>query len=105
MECPRGLKSSYNSFLCHSYKSNQYLVFGKQVTKIALNNSGDSVRLLYPDNTIIKEVVYDEVPEGGAYVQDDNDNWVWTGTLTPGEVNIITNMRTTNNTKLRNTKK
>jgi len=67
----------------------QYLVWGKQDTGIALNNTSDAVRLLYPDGTVLKEVRYDDVPEGAAYVQDENDNWVWTGSLTPGEANVI----------------
>lgn len=67
----------------------QYLVFGKQETKLALNNTSDAVRLFYPDGTIITEVFYENVPEGGAYVQDNDDHWLWTSVSTPGEANII----------------
>lgn len=71
-------------------KAGEYLVFGRQDTKLALNNTSDSVRLLLADNTIITEVRYDDVPEATAYIQDQDENWIWTGTLTPGEINIIT---------------
>lgn len=66
-----------------------YLVFGRQDTKLALNNTSDSVRLLYPDGTILKEVRFDEVLEGASYIQDENDNWLWTSAITPGEQNGI----------------
>lgn len=66
-----------------------YLVFGKQETKIALNNTSDSVRLLYPDGSVVTEIAYDDVVEGASFVQDDNDKWIWTSELTPGEKNIV----------------
>ncbi|MFZ2979181.1 MAG: lamin tail domain-containing protein, partial [Candidatus Magasanikiibacteriota bacterium] len=67
-----------------------YLVFGRQDTKLALNNTSDSVRLLYPDGTIFKEVRFDDVSEGASYIQDENDSWQWTSAITPGEENIDT---------------
>ena len=69
-----------------------YEVFGRQDTKLALNNTSDSVRLLYPDGTILQEVRYDDVPEGASYVQDENEVWQWTISNTPGEANIITSV-------------
>lgn len=66
-----------------------YVIFGRQDTKLALNNTSDSVRLLYPDGTVLKEVGYDDVPEGASYVQDENEVWQWTGINTPGEANVI----------------
>jgi len=59
---------------------------------LALNNTSDSVRLLYPDGTIIVEVRYDDVPEGASYVLDENGFGVWTSTITAGEENIISNV-------------
>ena len=67
----------------------EYLVFGKQETRIALNNSSDSVRLLYPNGDVIYDIGYDNVTEGAAFVQDDDDVWVWTGEITPGEENVV----------------
>jgi competence ComEA-like helix-hairpin-helix protein len=66
-----------------------YLVFGKWQTKLALNNTNDSVRLLLPDNEIIHEVVYTDAIEGASYVQNEGGNWIWSTTLTPGEKNNI----------------
>ena len=74
-------------------EAGEYKVFGRQDTKLALNNTSDAVRLLYPDGTIIAEVAYDDVPEGAAYVQNDVGTWMWTQTLTPGEANVVAVVR------------
>ena len=63
-----------------------YLVFGKQETKIAFNNTVDSVRLLRPDNTVIAETSYGAALEGASYAIID-DEWQWTGMVTPGGEN------------------
>jgi len=68
----------------------KYMSFGKEETKITLNNTADSVRLLFSDNSLIREVAYDKVIEGASYVKTEDDNWVWSNTVTPGKVNIIT---------------
>ncbi len=70
----------------------EYLVFGRQDTKLALNNTSDSVRLLYPDGTIITEISYDDVLEGASYVLDENGFGVWTSTVTAGKKNVISNV-------------
>ncbi|PIR75407.1 MAG: hypothetical protein CO030_02025 [Candidatus Magasanikbacteria bacterium CG_4_9_14_0_2_um_filter_42_11] len=67
----------------------QYLVFGRQDTKLALNNTTDNARILYPDGTVLREVRYDDVLEGHSYVKDENDEWIWTSTLTPGKATIL----------------
>lgn len=67
----------------------QYLVFKKEQTKLALNNTSDAVRLLDPDGEIFFEISYDEVPEGASYARDDDGSWHWTTKLTPGAENIF----------------
>ncbi|OIO18618.1 MAG: hypothetical protein AUJ37_05040 [Candidatus Magasanikbacteria bacterium CG1_02_41_34] len=67
----------------------QYLVFGRQETKLALNNTTDSARILYPDGTVLRDIRYDDVPEGHSYVRNENDEWIWTSTLTPGKATIL----------------
>jgi len=67
-----------------------YIVFGKQDTKLALNNTSDSVRVLFPDNTVIAEVTYDDVIEGASYIQNEDEQWVWSMSQTPGTENIVT---------------
>ena len=80
-----------------------YLVLGKQKTKIVLNNTADAARLITPAGEVIQEVAYDSVPEGASYVRDEDEKWVWTTTITPGEMNIIQNVRTTKSTNIRTT--
>jgi len=70
-------------------QSEEYFVVGRQDSKLALNNTNDSVRLLYPDGTILQEVFYDDVLEGASYALGSDDIWNWTGAITPGEKNII----------------
>ena len=67
----------------------QYLVFGRQDTKLALNNTTDSARILYPDGTLLRDIRYDDVLEGHSYVRDQNDEWIWTSSLTPGTATIL----------------
>ncbi|MFH1946660.1 MAG: lamin tail domain-containing protein [Candidatus Magasanikbacteria bacterium] len=77
----------------------EYFIVGRQDSKLALNNTSDSVRLLYPDGTILQEVRYDDVLEGASYALDNSSGvWDWTGTVTPGEENIITGIRNTRST-------
>ena len=70
--------------LAHEYK-----VFGRQDTKLALNNTSDSVRILYPDGTIIQEIRFDDVVEGVSYVRDSEGTWLWTSNITPGAENFV----------------
>jgi len=67
----------------------EYLVLGRYETKLALNNNGDSVRLLNEDGQVILESSYTDAPEGAARVLGDKDGWMWTKTPTPGQKNII----------------
>lgn len=66
-----------------------YLVFGRQETKIAFNNTSDSARILYPDGTVLRDIRYDDVLEGHSYVRNENDEWTWTSSITPGEATIL----------------
>jgi len=77
----------------------EYFVIGRQDSKLALNNTSDSVRLLYPDGTILQEVRYDDVLEGASYIQDENENWIWTSFVTAGKENIISSIASLEKTK------
>ncbi len=69
-----------------------YLVLPKSLTGIALNNTADSVRLYWPDNTEVESVAYTGSHEGQSYSLI-GDVWQWTDAMTPGAVNrhIISN--------------
>lgn len=64
----------------------QYMIFERIVTRIALNNTEDRVRLLFPDKTLAEEIILTEVVEGAAYTKQESA-WVWSGVSTPGEMN------------------
>lgn len=69
--------------------SGEYLVFPRTVTKLAFNNITDKVRLLDSNKNVLWEVLYDDAVEGGSFIQDENENWQWSGTITPGKENIF----------------
>lgn len=70
-------------------KAGEYKVFGKWDTKIALNNTIDSARLLWTDSTIIDEIDYPSVIEGASFARNEEDEWQWTTNITPGAKNIF----------------
>jgi len=71
-----------------------YLVFARPITKIALNNDEDCVRLLLPGGVVFQEVQY-EKPKEGQSSANTAEGFVWS-VPTPGMANIMgleTNMR------------
>lgn len=54
--------------------------------KSTLNNDGDKVRLLWPDNQTVHAVSYDKAKQNQAVAKFDN-GWLWTNQPTPGSVN------------------
>ena len=66
-----------------------YIMFPRSETNLALNNTGDSVRLLLPDETLLNEVAYEGAKEGLAYATASNGKWSWTATPTPGAANAV----------------
>jgi len=66
----------------------QFYILDRVESKIALNNTMDSVRL-FNNEELIDEVDYSGVEEGEAYARGENDKWFWTTAPTPGEENII----------------
>jgi len=68
---------------------NQFLVLVRPITKIALNNDNDQVRLIYPDGSIATEVNYLAEKKEGFSIAFDGNNYLWTKIPTPGSVNII----------------
>lgn len=69
-------------------KPGGFLVFSRPTTKITLNNDGDGLNLIQPDEKIIDSVNYEKAPAGQSYNRTLS-GWVWGQTLTPGQVNII----------------
>lgn len=60
------------------------------LTRAYLNNSGDSVRLIAPDDTEITTLQYEAVPTGGSWAFDTaTQTYVVSATPTPGSFNEI----------------
>ena len=76
-----------------AFEPGAYRVFGRQETKIALNNTSDETRLFDPFDQLLASIPYDDVTEGASYAVDKNGAWHWTSTPTPGDQNIITPLR------------
>jgi len=63
-----------------------FLLLSRQETKITLNNQGDSLIFLGPEETVIDSVSYEEAPTGESYSLI-GDNWQWCSAPTPGKEN------------------
>lgn len=68
---------------------NQFLILIRPITKIALNNDNDQVRLIYPDGSLATEVNYLAEKKEGFSIAFDGYNYLWTKIPTPGSANII----------------
>lgn len=77
-------KEDYNSTMMDDY----FVVTG-DVSKIFLNNGGDSVELYQPDESLFQSVDYEGGKTGEAYAFDGED-WAWTATPTSGLANEMT---------------
>lgn len=69
-----------------------YKVFSKIDTKLSLNNSGDSVRILDGENQTLLEVEVEKAIAGASFALTSTNEWLWTKTPTPGEQNIFTDV-------------
>ena len=68
------------------------MVLARPTTKSTLNNSGDTLLLIQPNTDIIDTVTYKETPRGQSYNRTESD-WVWSIILTPGSVNIVSELK------------
>lgn len=66
---------------------NQYILL---FMKSKLNNSGDEIILENPLGEIVQKINYEKSFPDFAYALDENDQFVWTTTPTPGTQNKIT---------------
>lgn len=67
----------------HTFKT-----FLHSETKISLNNSGDTITLTAPDESIVDTKTYDQAKTGFTYARSENI-WNWTTTRTPNEPNMV----------------
>jgi hypothetical protein len=74
-----------NSFIA----PHQFLVLRRPITKLALNNDRDQVRLIYPDGSLASQVSYSGEKKEGFSIAFDGQDYFWTKIPTPGMANII----------------
>jgi hypothetical protein len=65
-----------------------FLVFVRPITKIILNNSADSLKLIQPNSKILDRVTFEKAPKGESY-NFTEAGWFWSPILTPGSENIL----------------
>lgn len=73
-------------------KAKSYLAIYRSQSKIALNNSGDSVKLFQPlKESAPPAVKYKEAVEGQSYnlIARNSGEWKWSEAVTPGKESII----------------
>ena len=69
-------------------EAGQYLIIDRAMSGLALNNSGDAVRLMDPDGVIVSEYTYVTCHEGKSWAWI-NSEWIETMDITPGAENIV----------------
>ena len=65
------------------------IVLDKNSTKIALNNSDDSARLIDPRGKVVAILAYEKTYAGQSLSRTDDGLYQWTDVATPGKENII----------------
>jgi len=69
--------------------SKGYLLLDRAKTKITLNNTNDSVRILNSSGEVFQEVAYEKIPEGKSYAWDNINNEWSINEPSPGVENIF----------------
>jgi hypothetical protein len=82
------LSSSYK--LTDTIKAHGFLVIKKSDSNISLNNSGkEEVTLADPKGVVVASLEYEDAPKDESYNLTDDGTYVWSSTLTPGQINVL----------------
>lgn len=63
----------------------KYLII--ELNRNILNNEGDQLRLLWPDNQIVHAISFKSAKQGFSSSRFENGSWLWTNNPTPGQEN------------------
>ena len=74
--------------LSGSIQPGSFVTLSKTTSKITLNDSGDSVRLIQPSGLVLDSTTYQAAPAGEAWARGQTE-WQWTQTPTPNGNNVI----------------
>ena len=98
-------KSGKHVFKEHiEIKPGGYLAVYRPESKIALNNSNESVYLYNPEGKVVSSVSYEKSQKNSSY-NFDGKGWRWSRYLTPGEKNKFDSAPTVKINKPKNTYK
>lgn len=67
-------------------QAGEFLVVNRSESGIALNNTGDTVRLITPSGEVADSVTYGAAKEGESYSLSGTE-WAWTAEISPGSQN------------------
>jgi uncharacterized protein YdeI (BOF family) len=89
----KGGSSPYKIPSGTSINAHGFLLFFASETHVGLNNDGDTVRLLHPDDTIADKFKYEPIETNKSYARrpDGGDTWVPYCIPTPGAPNCSIN--------------
>jgi hypothetical protein len=76
-------------------KNNDFLVLPGSLTKITLNNDGDSILLINSKGETIDSVSFKESLRGKSYSKI-NKEWFWSSLPTPGKQNALSDLKKSN---------
>ena len=65
-----------------------FLLLKRPDSRITLNNSGDGVKLLHPNDEVVDEVTFEKAGLAQSYNRKGSE-WTWSTALTPKTENII----------------
>ena len=69
-------------------KAQSFLLLSRTESKITLNNNGDGLNLIQPNNNIIDSVDWGKTVKNQSYIRT-NSVWQWSSLLTPGTANTL----------------
>ncbi len=69
---------------------NAILLFNRTETRLALDNDGETIKIVSPAGQTIDSLTYKKpVPVGASWSRNIKGDYYWSSTITPGEENII----------------
>lgn len=82
---------SKNDFSSTIIATGNFFVLPRNITKIALNNSGEeSLKIYNANNQLVDSLDYEgSVPEGKSYSRTIDQKWQWTKNITSNQENIF----------------
>ena len=87
------IKSNSDSFVIgdSTLAAGQFLVLKRSVTGLALANTAkEQLELISVAGVVVSSVEYEDAPKNQSFSRNDDGDYVWTASLTPGAANKFT---------------